>query len=138
MSVMSAAQREEFLAEVHVGVIAIARPSGPPLTVPVWYSYEPGGDVTVQMGPESLKYRLLDAAREFSLAVQVETPPYRYVSVSGPVVAIDSETPHENLLSMAQRYYDADLAADYLRQVENAPVATVHMRPERWYSGDYS
>lgn len=135
---MSAAQREEFLAGVHVGVIGIARPSGPPLTVPVWYHYQPGGDVQVQTGLGSVKYRLVDAAREFSLSVQVETPPYRYVSVSGPVVAIDQETSHADLLAMAERYFGAEGAAEYLKQVEAGTVATVHMRPERWYSADYS
>ncbi|CCH28750.1 pyridoxamine 5'-phosphate oxidase family protein [Actinosynnema sp. NPDC047251] len=138
MSVMSAAQREEFLAGVHVGVIGIARPAGPPLTVPVWYHYEPGGDVQVQTGLDSVKFRLLEQAREFSLAAQVEAPPYRYVSVSGPVVAVDRETSYDNLLAMANRYFDAETAADYLRQLENATVATVHMRPNKWYSADYS
>ncbi|MEU4802704.1 pyridoxamine 5'-phosphate oxidase family protein [Actinosynnema sp. NPDC023587] len=138
MPVMSTAQREEFLAGVHVGVIGIARPAGPPLTVPVWYLYEPGGDVLVQTSPESVKFRLLDAAREFSLAVQVETPPYRYVSVSGPVVAIDPTTSRADLVTMANRYFDADAADDFVRQVENDTIATVRMRPQRWYSSDYS
>ena len=38
---MSRAEREEFLAGVHVGVlsVAVAERSGP-LAVPVWYSYQ--------------------------------------------------------------------------------------------------
>ncbi len=135
---MSASQREEFLAGVHVGVISVARAEGPPLTVPIWYQYEPGGDVVVQTGPESLKFRLLDAAGEFSLVAQNETPPYQYVSVSGPVVAVERETSRADLEAMAYRYLEGDAAADYLRQVENLAVATLHMRPQRWYSVDYS
>ncbi|WP_433272837.1 pyridoxamine 5'-phosphate oxidase family protein [Actinosynnema sp. CS-041913] len=134
---MSKAQREEFLAGVHIGVMGIARPGGPPLTVPVWYQYEPGGDVRVQMSPDSVKFRLVDAVREFSLVVQVETPPYRYVSVSGPVVAVERDTSHADLLSMAHRYFDRDAAVDYVETIKDEAIVTLHMRPQRWYSTDY-
>ena len=40
---MSRAEREEFLAGLHVGVLAVASAGvAGPLTVPVWYTYEPG------------------------------------------------------------------------------------------------
>ena len=59
---MSASEREEFLAGVHVGVLAIERTDGPPLAVPVWYGYEPGGLVEVLTSAASLKGRLVTAA----------------------------------------------------------------------------
>ncbi|MCP3798402.1 pyridoxamine 5'-phosphate oxidase family protein [Allokutzneria sp. A3M-2-11 16] len=138
MAVMTESKREEFLAGVHIGVISIARAEGPPLAVPVWYHYEPGGDVLVQTAPESLKYRLAEAAREFTLVVQDENPPYRYVSVSGPVVAIDHETPWAEVEALAYRYMEGDAAADFLKQMEGLTIATFRMRPRRWYSTDYS
>ncbi len=80
-------ERQEFLAAVHVGVISIERADGPPLTVPIWYGYEPGGLVWIITAAESLKGRLLNAARRFSLCAQTEEPPfYKYVSVEGPIV----------------------------------------------------
>jgi hypothetical protein len=63
---MSEHERQEFLAGVHVGVISIERADGPPLTVPIWYGYEPGGLVWIITGAESIKGRLLNAARRFS------------------------------------------------------------------------
>jgi hypothetical protein len=40
---MSAAERQEFLAGVHVGVLTAALGTvGQTLAVPVWYSYQPG------------------------------------------------------------------------------------------------
>src|SRR5687767_6892054 len=72
---MSEHERQEFLAGVHVGVISIERVDGPPLTVPIWYGYEPGGLVWIITGAESLKGRLLHAARRFSLCAQTEEPP---------------------------------------------------------------
>lgn len=86
---MSGREREEFLADVHVGVISIERVDGVPLTVPIWYGYEPGGLVWIITGADSRKGRLLNAARRFSLCVQTEEPPfYRYVSVEGPIVEV--------------------------------------------------
>ena len=44
---MTKEEREAFLAAVHVGVISVAEDGRGPLTVPIWYSYEPGGEVRV-------------------------------------------------------------------------------------------
>ena len=60
--VMTQSEREDFLAGLHVGVLAIERPAGPPLAVPIWYGYEPGGLVWIITAPGSVKGRLLQAA----------------------------------------------------------------------------
>ncbi|MFI9817717.1 pyridoxamine 5'-phosphate oxidase family protein [Saccharothrix variisporea] len=137
MSVMDDVQREKFLAEVRVGVMAIARAEGPPLAVPVWYHYEPGGEVSVQTHPHAVKYRLATAAGGFSIVAQVETPPYRYVSVSGPLTGVEEDTPWAEVDAMARRYFGAD-ADDYLKTLEGQPIATLRMRPQRWLSADYT
>ena len=49
----------------------------------VWYSYEPGGEVRIITGRTSRKGKLLECAGRFSLCVQTETLPYKYVSVEG-------------------------------------------------------
>jgi len=46
---MSRQEREAFLAALHVGVISIERPGRGPLTVPIWYGYEPGGDLWIMI-----------------------------------------------------------------------------------------
>ena len=53
--VMSAAGREQFLAGIHVGVLSAAGTAGRTLAVPVWYSYQPGGLLTVLAGRRSRK-----------------------------------------------------------------------------------
>jgi len=41
---MSVEERERFLAGLHVGVLSVAvMGSRGPITVPVWYDYQPGG-----------------------------------------------------------------------------------------------
>ena len=87
---MTESERQDFLAGLHVGVLGIERPDGPPLVVPVWYSYEPGGDVEVLTSASSLKGRLAAAAGRASLCAQQEELPYKYVSVEGPIEIVDA------------------------------------------------
>jgi nitroimidazol reductase NimA-like FMN-containing flavoprotein (pyridoxamine 5'-phosphate oxidase superfamily) len=42
---MTPEEREAFRADVHVGIISIADEGRGPLTVPIWYAYEPGGEL---------------------------------------------------------------------------------------------
>ena len=76
--------REAFLARTHVAVMSVAEEGRGPLLVPIWYRYEPGGDVLVVTPKSSKKARLIRAAGRISLLVQTDVPPYQYVSVEGP------------------------------------------------------
>lgn len=137
MSTMTVAEREAFLAALHVGVIAIERQDGPPLTVPVWYSYEPGGDLTVLMDGDSLKGRLIERARRFSLCAQDESLPYRYVSVEGPATIAPSDLEHDTR-PMARRYLGEKMGDRYTDASSHGtrPIRLT-MRPERWFTFDY-
>lgn len=50
---MTRQEREAFLADVHVGVVSIPEAGLGPLTVPIWYSYDPGGELRVVTGRTS-------------------------------------------------------------------------------------
>ena len=52
---MTREEREAFLADVHIGVVSVADGERGPLTAPVWYAYEPGGEILFVTGSESLK-----------------------------------------------------------------------------------
>ncbi|MGI8857647.1 MAG: pyridoxamine 5'-phosphate oxidase family protein [Thermomicrobiales bacterium] len=138
---MTKDEREAFLAALHVGVISIAQGERPPLTVPIWYAYSPGGEVTIMTGRGSRKAALLAQAGGFSLCVQDEAPPYKYVAVEGPVVAIESADRERDKRPMARRYLGVEGGDQYLAQ--NAANATedgsvlIRMRPERWLTADY-
>lgn len=85
---MSRATMELFLADLHVAIISIPVKNRGPLTVPIWYAYEPGGAIRLMTFKDSWKARLLKMGLRFGLGVQDENPPYKCVSVEGPVVGI--------------------------------------------------
>ena len=135
---MNAAEREEFLADVHVGVLSTAiSTAGQTLAVPVWYSYQPGGLLTVLTGRRSRKAAAIRAAGRFGLCVQDDSPPYRYVSVEGPVVSEEELDPAERL-AMACRYLGAAGGDRYVTDNPDPGRENVafRMRPEHWLSQD--
>ncbi|MFC7328862.1 pyridoxamine 5'-phosphate oxidase family protein [Marinactinospora rubrisoli] len=135
-------ERERFLAGLHVGVLGVAdtRPGCAPLLAPVWYRYAPGGEVVVQTGRDSIKARLIREAGRFSICVQDETPPYRYVSVEGPVTACLDPADPEEREAMAVRYLGAGQAPAYLDATRDQLTddVTFRMRPQRWRTADFS
>jgi nitroimidazol reductase NimA-like FMN-containing flavoprotein (pyridoxamine 5'-phosphate oxidase superfamily) len=134
---MSVAERQEFLSGPHVGVLAVERPGRAPLAVPVWYGYEPGGEVLVWSYP-GVKEQLVKAALRFTLTVSVGEWPYRYVSVEGPVVAIEEPAPVEVATAISVRYMGEEDGRGFVDAEYKPDQPLFRMRPERWLSGDYS
>ena len=134
---MTTDEREAFLAAVHVGVMSVARKEKGPLTVPIWYRYEPGGELNILIGPDSLKAKLLARAGRFSLCVQTESLPYRYVSVEGPIVETRQVDREGDARVMARRYLGKELGDQYVEDGNDESMICVSMRPETWYSVDY-
>ncbi len=132
---MTAAEREWFLAAVHVAVLAVDEPGRGPHALPIWYLYQ---DREVIFGIEgsSRKAALLRAAGRASLTVQTETAPYQYVSIEGAVVL---EPAIHDELALATRYLGDELGAWY---VEHNPrpedALTVRLWPEHWRTFDFA
>jgi PPOX class probable F420-dependent enzyme len=133
---MSKATREAFLADVHVGVFCVNRDGDAPLATPVWYLYEPGGDVQVVVGTSSQKAELVKAAGRASLCAQQEGLPYRFVTVEGPanIGSVDRDL----RFRMASRYLGDELAKRYVEQATDRESVLVRITPERWRTNDYS
>ena len=132
---MTQSEREQFLSELHVGVLGIERPDGPPLTVPVWYIYEPGGELWFLTSLESVKGRLLQKSMRFSLCAQTELLPYKYVSIEGTATISPADKELHNR-PMAHRYLGVKGGDSYVEsESESVRVSTT---PERWFTVDYS
>lgn len=137
---MTKEEREAFLAQPHVGVLSVAaEPGRAPLTTPIWYRYEPGGDVLVMTSPGLRKTRLIEAAGRFALCVQRQDGVYQYVSVEGPVVESWPMTKAERH-QVAARYLPPGVSEAYTDATDathGSNIAIV-MRPERWNTSDFS
>lgn len=102
--------REEFLSEPHIAALSVESGTDrAPLTVPIWYQYEPGGQPLILTGKTSKKAELIRAAGRFTLMVERLEPSIRYVTVSGTVDRIDDAT-HEQLREMTARYLPPEKA----------------------------
>jgi nitroimidazol reductase NimA-like FMN-containing flavoprotein (pyridoxamine 5'-phosphate oxidase superfamily) len=137
---MTKEEREAFLADVHVGVLSVAHDSRGPLVVPIWYSYEPGGEIRIITGRASRKGKLLEQAGRFSLCVQSETAPYyKYVSVEGPIVAVEVPDLERDRRPLARRYFGTEWGDRYIEDNrDEVGSALFRMRPERWFTVDYA
>lgn len=124
--------RESFLAEVHVAVIGISQQDRGPLTAPVWYWYDPGGNVWFETQPNSLKGKLLHIGKRISLCVQDENPPYAYVSVEGPIIEIADDDNELHSIPMAIRYLGDQAGREYIASLPSAEWKRYIMQPERW------
>ena len=135
---MSAQEREHFLAGLHVGVLSVVAGEGRgPIAVPVWYDYQPGGQVSVITARGSRKGQAIAAAGRMSLCAQDENPPYRYGSVEGPVVIEELDLAER--LAMARRYLGPEGGDRYVASNPDSAGENVMiiMTPEHWLSVDY-
>jgi nitroimidazol reductase NimA-like FMN-containing flavoprotein (pyridoxamine 5'-phosphate oxidase superfamily) len=131
---MTRAEREAFLADVHVGVLAIDEPGRGPMSAPIWYLYDDGA-VVMNIDGDSVKAKLARTAGRASLTVQTEAAPYKYVTVEGPVTL---EAGTYEALRMAVRYLGEELGKWYVDEYEH-PDAPVVLRlvPEHWRTYDF-
>lgn len=135
---LSARDRELFLAEPHIAALSVsAGPDRGPLTVPIWYQYEPGGEAWVLTEAESRKARLIETAGRFTLMVDRVLPTVRYVSAEGPVARMIPGT-DEHLQEITTRYLPPEKVPAYLEfaRTELGEQVVIYLRPQRWLSAD--
>jgi len=142
-------EREQFLAQPHIAVISVAagpepRGARPPLAVPIWYHYAPGGDLSVFTGTQGLRARktgLIRAAGVVTMTVQKHDPPWKYVSVECEVVGDDQPPKREQMLRIVERYLPPDVAAGMVDGELAHPASQLvlfTLRPTRWATFDFA
>jgi nitroimidazol reductase NimA-like FMN-containing flavoprotein (pyridoxamine 5'-phosphate oxidase superfamily) len=133
---MTPDERESFLAAVHVAIIGISQEGRGPLSAPIWYWYEPGGDVWFEAQPNSRKGKLLEIGKRISLCVQDENPPYAYVSIEGPIIEIAADDHELHEIPLAIRYLGEKAGREYVASLPAGDWKRYIMRPERWLTLD--
>ena len=133
---MTTTEREAFVRDVHVAIVAVDEPGRAPLAMPIWYLVDDDGTIVLSMDGSSLKARLLRAAGRATITVQTEAPPYSYVSMEGPATV--GPLAHDPL-ELATRYLGPELGQWY---VDNNPsgegTVTVRITPEHWRTYDFA
>ncbi len=132
MGMMSDAERDEFLAERRVGVLAMGRDEAGPLLAPIWYRYA-DGTFEICMGGSTAKARRLRAEGRASICVQAEDRPYRYVTAEGPVTVEPlGDATKDTIREMASRYLGERAGAHYAEAFATPDEVLVTLRVERW------
>jgi len=137
---MTPEEREQFLAGVHVGVLSVNQPGRGPLSMPLWYVYEPGGEIVVVTRPETRKARLIEKGTRVAFLVQAEELPPKYVSVEGHVVSVAPADVDRDLRPIARKYLDAMVADGHIDATRPNGVTNeivVRIRPIRWFTRDF-
>ncbi|MGH7785877.1 MAG: pyridoxamine 5'-phosphate oxidase family protein [Candidatus Binatia bacterium] len=136
---MTRAEREAFLAGAHVGIVSVDDPGRGPLSVPVWYLYEPGGDIVLVTRPQARKAGLLHVGALIAFCAQSEELPPKYVSVQGRVVAAEPADVARDLKPVVRKYLGAEVGDAYVDNTRpnGTDEIVVRLRPGRWYSRDF-
>jgi PPOX class probable F420-dependent enzyme len=126
---MSRARAYEFLAEgTRTGKLATARADGRPHVAPVWFVVD-GEDLLFNTGAGTLKGTALRRDPRAAMTVDLEKPPYAFVTVEG-TVTIEPDPlamlPHS--IDIARRYMGDEAAEEFGRRnaVEGELLVRLH------------
>lgn len=133
-------EREEALAFLahgtRTGKLATVRPDGRPHVASVWFVVD-GDDLVFMTMGTSVKGRNLLASGRAALTVDLEEPPYAFVTVEGPVT-LTAEDP--DLLAWAtrigHRYMGEDRAEEFGRRNAVPEELLVRLHAERVLARD--
>ncbi len=140
---MTTDERQAFLSGMHIGIFSVPQASMGPLSLPAWYAYTPGDAARIFLPADDPRTPLLRGLPRAALCVQDEMPPYRYVSIEGPVVALVPVQREQEYWPLILRYLPEMWAQGYLRHTwpEDDPQAGsmlfAHLAPETWRAVDY-
>ena len=116
----------------------------PPMSAPVWYGYEQGGNITFftgTTGKKPKKVQLLEKTGVLTVCVQKESFPYKYATVECSVVKTDRPPTEDQIFAIARRYLGDDRGKDFVKMVfskPNSELVLFTVRPDRWLTSDYT
>ncbi len=129
MPPMSEPEWKEFVAAgTRTGKLATTRRDGRPHVVPIWFVID-GDDLVFNTGAESVKGRSLARTGWGSICVDDDSPPYSFVTVSGPVtISTDLEEMLPFAIRIGARYMGEELGEQFGRRnsVEGELLVRLH------------
>ena len=125
---MSEAEREEFLKQANVAILATVGPAGAH-AVPIWYLYE-NGAFLMSTGRGSQKHRDLERNPNVTLVVDRRTLPYYAVMARGRVEVgpgLDVATRRR----IAARYLTDDQLEAYRARAPDGESVSIRLTPRK-------
>jgi PPOX class probable F420-dependent enzyme len=127
---MSERERDAFLREPNIAVLATVDRRGRAHAAPVWYLYE-DGVLIISTGEGSQKHRNVEANHEISVVVDRRTPPFYYVSAFGSA-EVGPPMPDDMRRKLASRYLPPEGVDGYMTTVAPWPSITIRLRPRKF------
>jgi PPOX class probable F420-dependent enzyme len=121
--------REAFLQQANVAVLATVDAKGRPHAAPVWYLYE-DGVFLVSTGRGSRKHRNVEANPNVTLVIDKRELPYFAVMAHGRV-ELGEGFSEEQRLRLAVRYLGEDLGRLYVSRTPGEASITLRLLPSR-------
>lgn len=111
---MSKERAYEFLADgTHTGKLATTRADGRPHVAPIWFVID-GDDLVFNTGAGTVKGKALRRDPRAALTVDLEAPPYAFVTVEGTVtIETDPAVMLPHSIELARRYLGDEHAEEY-------------------------
>jgi PPOX class probable F420-dependent enzyme len=121
--------REAFLREAHVAVLATVDAKGRPHAAPVWYLYD-DGVFLVSTGRDSRKHRNVAANPNVTLVIDKRELPYFAVMAHGRV-EVGAGFSEEQRLRLAVRYLGEELGRAYVSRTSADDSVSLRLLPGR-------
>jgi len=122
-------ERDVFVSEPHVAVLATVDRRGRPHAAPVWYLYHDGTFV-VSTGRGSQKHRNVESNPEITLVIDRRTLPYYAVMALGRA-EIGEPLTDEERRELAVRYLGEDLGSRYVERTAGQDAVTIRLKPRK-------
>jgi len=121
--------REAFLREPNVAVLATVDSKGRPHAAPVWYLYE-NGELVISTGRGSQKHRNIEANPNVTLVIEKRTLPY-FAAMAHGRAEIGPPFSQEDRLRMAVRYLGEERGRRYVERTQGEDSISVRLRPQK-------
>ena len=112
-----------YLKKTIIAVLGTISENGRPHLVPMWFNWE-DGKAYMFTTRTTTKWRNIEARPYGSLCVDLKTPPYSAVMLSG-TIKVAEKSVYEVVKSCAFRYYEEERARQFVNRYEDNPPKSV-------------
>ena len=122
-------ERDAFLAESNVAVLATVDARGRAHAAPIWYLYDDGVFI-MSTGLGSQKHRNVEANPEVTLVVDRRTLPYYAVMARG-AVEIGAPLSGDDRLRIVRRYLNEEQTRRYMERMAGQDSISLRLKPRK-------